>query len=144
MTVLDAYAVVAYLRDEFAADAVGTLLAAGQNRVSAVNLAEAVDRLLRLSGRQSAEIIESVAWLEKGGMEIVPVNGAIGFAAGLLRGRIYDRRERSLSLADCVALATAAELQDALATADPALLAAARTEGIRSVTLPDSQGRVPS
>ena len=47
-----------------------------------------------------------------------------------------------MSLADCVALATAAAAR-AIATADPPLAAAARAEGIDVIALPDSEGRAP-
>ncbi|MGH3501131.1 MAG: hypothetical protein ACRDQA_09615 [Nocardioidaceae bacterium] len=46
MTVLDAYAVLAYLRDEVSADAVGELLRA-PTTLSAVNATEVIDQLVR-------------------------------------------------------------------------------------------------
>jgi len=48
-----------------------------------------------------------------------------------------------LSLADCLALATAIDLGDALATSDRALAALARRYQLTVVALPDSRGRKP-
>jgi predicted nucleic acid-binding protein len=87
--------------------------------------------------------MDAIVLLEAGGLLVVEVDSDIGLAAGQLHARHYDRRTRPLSLADCVALATAAELEDALATSDPPLAEAARTEQVLVIGLPDSQGRRP-
>ncbi|MGH3721967.1 MAG: hypothetical protein ACRDRI_24610 [Pseudonocardiaceae bacterium] len=46
MTVLDAYAVISFLRDEVAADEVATLLR-GPTLLPAVNQAEVIDQMVR-------------------------------------------------------------------------------------------------
>jgi predicted nucleic acid-binding protein len=51
---------------------------------------------------------------------------------------------RPLSLADCVALATALALGQRLATSDPALIATARDETCDVVALLDARGRRPA
>jgi PIN domain nuclease of toxin-antitoxin system len=47
---LDAFALIALLRDEPAADEVETILRRGEAAMSAVNLAEALDVLQRVDG----------------------------------------------------------------------------------------------
>jgi hypothetical protein len=57
----------------------------------------------------------------------------------------YDtdhRTSRPVSLADCVAAATARQVGRPLATADPHLLDMCGDEGIAVIALPDSRGRV--
>jgi hypothetical protein len=49
-----------------------------------------------------------------------------------------------LSMADCAALAVAAALDEPLMTSDPPLAAAARSEGVLVIPLPDSEGRFPN
>jgi predicted nucleic acid-binding protein len=137
--------VIAYVLDEPAAASVGELLRGAESRprISAANIAEVVDVLIRVYERSPAAVMDTLVLLEAGGLRIVEVDAAIGRVAGHLHARHYDRRTRPLSLADCVALATAAELDDALATSDPPLAEAARTEQLSVIGLPDSQGRRP-
>jgi hypothetical protein len=49
-----------------------------------------------------------------------------------------------VSLADCAVLATGIVHREPIATADAALIGAARDEGHPVVVLPDSQGRRPA
>lgn len=63
--------------------------------------------------------------------------------AGDLRAVHYHRERSAVSLADCLALATAESVGEALATPDPALAAMARAEGIEVIPLPDSRGHRP-
>lgn len=145
MTVLDAYAVIAVLLGEPASREVERLLRKETDRpkLSAVNLAEIVDVLVRVAKRSPDQVRDRLEWLEAGGLAIVAADGAIGSVAGDMRTRRYHRVRCPLSLADCFALATAATLNDRLATADPALAAAATTEGVELIGLPDSRGRRP-
>jgi predicted nucleic acid-binding protein len=89
-------------------------------------------------------VVEKLDWLAAGGLHVAAVDDAIGREAGRLHAAHYDRVRRPLSLADCLALATALTLGDVLATADAPLADAARAEGCSIVALPDSQGRRPS
>lgn len=131
MTVLDAYALVALLRDEPAAAAVEALLTdpLAEPTISAINVAEVMDVLVRIHGRSATEVAERLDWLAAGGLVTVDVDDDIGRRAGALHAGHYHRTRSPLSLADCVALATALERDDALATADAPLIEAARAEG---------------
>ncbi len=144
MSVLDAHAIVAALLGEPAAGEVAELLrgADGTPHVSAVNLAQVVDVLARLRGVPLEVIDERIGWLVVGGLDVVAVDGDDGALAGSLRARHYHARSRPLSLADCLALATAIRRGEALATADGPLLDAAADEGCGVHPLPDSSGHV--
>ena len=82
-------------------------------------------------------------WLVAGGLHVVDLSEAIAREAGRIRAAASDRQRRPISLADCVALATAVVLDDELATSDPDLAAVAESVGARVIGLPDSQGRRP-
>lgn len=142
MTALDAYAVIAYLRAEPAGPAVRQLLAE-PTAVSVLNAAESVDRMIRLHGRSAEDVRQDLAVLERAGLRMVPLTDDLAIQAGLLRARHYDRKSCEVSMADCVAVATALSEQLSLATADPALLAVMRAEGGEVYELPDSQGARP-
>jgi len=131
-TLLDAYALIAFLDDEPAAADVEGLLARGDASMTTVNLAEAADKQLRLSSVSLPELHEVVGSLP---VAMIPLTEAHAWRAAELRARHYDRRASPVSLADCclVAVATAA---DRVATADRALLALARAEGVATVELP--------
>lgn len=131
-TLLDAYAFIAFLDDEPAAAEVEGLLARGDASMTSVNLAEAAQSKLRESSVSLPELQEVVGSLP---VAVVPLSEAHAWRAAELRARYYARRASAVSLADCclVAVATAA---DRVATADPALLAMARAEGVATVELP--------
>jgi PIN domain nuclease of toxin-antitoxin system len=142
VTVLDAYAVVAYLRDEAAAGEVAELLRL-PTTLSAVNAAEVIDQLVRVFGRDPDDVHADLAILSQVGMELAPLTPETGTDAGRLRARHYHRQRSAVSLADCVAAATAQSRQRPLATSDPALAAVVRAEGGQVHGLPDSKGRLP-
>jgi PIN domain nuclease of toxin-antitoxin system len=131
-TLLDAFALLAFLDDERAASEVEQLLARGDAAMSAVNLAEAAQRKLRESSVTLPELQEVVGSLP---VAVIPYSEEHAWRAAGLRARYYDRRTSDVSLADCclVAVATPA---DRVATADPAVLAMAGAEGIGTVELP--------
>lgn len=138
MTVLDAYAVLAYLDDERAADDVERILRQGGAHLTATGVAEVVDRLIRVKGLTEDEAAGDLAQLRL--LEPVPVDRLLATSAGRLRARRYHRTHRSLSLADCVAAEAARALEEPLATADPVLLAVCHDEGIPYLALPGSDG----
>jgi PIN domain nuclease of toxin-antitoxin system len=142
---LDSQAVVALLIGEPAAPEVAELLRdpAQPVSISAVNVAEVVDVLVRVMGRRRDEVIEKLDWLAAGGLRVVSLDEDIGRAAGGIHATRYHRRERPLSLADGVALATALARGESIATSDPALAVTATEEGVDVIWLPDSQGRRP-
>lgn len=143
MTLLDAYALVAFLGDEPAATEVEELLRAGGCRVGLVNLSEAADVLGRVYGLDEAAVrlpIELLVETEQ--LELIAPSRTTAWRAAGLRRAHYHRNDCALSLADCFLLATA-ERGEEIATADPAVAAAARTESLAVRALPDSSGRRP-
>jgi PIN domain nuclease of toxin-antitoxin system len=142
MMVLDAYAVLAYLRDEHAAEAVQELLAT-PTMLTSVNAAEVFDQLVRVYGRDPDDVHADLIMLAHTGMELASVSTEIGLFAGRLRARRYHREQMPVSLADCVAAATALFVGYPLATADPPLASLVRTEQGKLHALPDTTGRLP-
>ncbi len=138
MTVLDAYAVTAYLRDEPAADEVGALLEASDAMLTAVGLGEVLDHLMRLAAADEEEAALDLAQL--GLLEAIAVDPAVGAAAGRLRARRYHRTRCSVSMADCIAAEAARHRTAPLATSDPHLLDVCNVEGIDAIVLPGSDG----
>jgi len=110
-------------------------------RISAVNVSEVLDVLVRHQGWPADAVEEKVRWLTAGGLQVVVVDEAVALRAGRLHARHYHRTRRPLSLADCIALATAMSLGQRLATSDPALLAGAAEEGCRYTALVDARGQ---
>ncbi|MFZ0835593.1 MAG: PIN domain-containing protein [Mycobacterium sp.] len=142
MTVLDAYAVLAYFRGETAADEVAGLLRS-RTVLSAANAAEVVDQLVRVYGRDADYVHGDLALLTHAGLETAPVTDSLGFHAGRLRARHYHRQRMPVSLADCIAAATALDRRQPLATSDPALAELVRAEAGEIRGLPDSTGKRP-
>lgn len=142
MMVLDAYAVLAYLRDERAAAAVGALLAA-PTMLTAANAAEVLDQLVRVYGRDPDDVHADLIMLAHTGMELAPISTEVGLLAGRLRARHYHREQTAVSFADCVAAATALSTGYPLATADLPLASLVCAEQGKIHALPDTTGRVP-
>ena len=141
MIVLDAYAVIAVLNDEYAAQQVQDLLEGDEVAVLTVlGVAEVVDHLVRLAGLDGSDAALDIAQL--GVADPPALDGPLAIRAGLLRAQHYNRTTRAISLADCVAAETARSLNASLATADPALLDTCAAEGIAVIALPDSTGAV--
>lgn len=113
-------------------------------QISAIHLAEVLDVLVRHQGWPADEVEEKLRWLTLGGLGVVAVDESLGLGAGRLHADHYHRSQRALSLADCAALATALALGRRLATSDPALIAAAHSEGCAAIALPDSRGQRPA
>jgi predicted nucleic acid-binding protein len=145
MTILDAQALIAFLRGEPAAPDVAIELRRRDtgSGISAVNLAEVIDRLLRVYQLPDRDVTRALELVFSDGVSVLPADEPTGQRAGRLRARYYDARTSAISLADCIALATCRRPDDSLATSDPALAGMARAEGVPVVALPDSQGRRP-
>ena len=111
--------------------------------ISAVNVVEVVDVLVRLRARTYAEVTEKLDWLAAGGLAVEPVTEAVGRIAGRIRADHYDRRLRPISLPDCIALATARAREEPPVTSDPILIGIAGAEGAQVIGLPDSNGTLP-
>jgi len=138
LTVLDSYAVIAYLRGERAAPEVRALLDAGDAGLTAVGVAEVLDHLIRLVGADEEDATLDLAQL--GLLDGIVIDSAVGASAGRLRARRYHRTRCAVSMADCIAAQVAQVQADSLATSDPALLDLCHAEGIATVVLPESDG----
>ena len=140
MIVLDACALESYFADEPAAEQVGAMLQNGEQIViSAINLTETLDRLLRLRGADRESLAADLLEL---GLTVSDVDIAVAFDAAALRAGHYHRTSRAVSVADCCAAAIALDRDAVLASSDPALLAMVHDEGGRWMALPDSSGVV--
>lgn len=138
MTVLDSSAVLAFLKAEPAADAVRHLLSSDDRTLTALGVAEVVDHLVRLAGVSEDDAALDLAQL--GLLDATPIDVTLALRAGLLRARHLYRRDRAVSLTDCVVAETARTRNDAVATSDPHLLAMCHDEGIAVHPLVDSNG----
>ena len=138
MTILDAYAVLAFLKNEAAASEVEALIAAGSTSLTVVGLAEVLDHLIRLGGADEEYASLDVAQLRLD--DPVPIDERLAAAAGRLRARHYHRTRCSVSLADCLAAEVARSQHRSLATSDPALLDVCRDEDIAVIVLTGSDG----
>jgi uncharacterized protein with PIN domain len=138
--VLDAYALVALLADEPAAEEVAGLIAGSAAAVPAPNLAEAADRLARVHGIPVARTRATVELLEgSGDVRVVALGPDQAWRAAELRTTYYHRTRCPLSLGDCLLIASVAGA-DQLVTSDGYVLQTAAHEGIAWTALPDSQG----
>lgn len=143
MILLDAYALIALLGDEPAADEVEELLRRGDCSASVVNLAEAIDVSCRVHHLAVEDVRDALGSLIHGGHVHVAVPGEdAAWRAAALRRTYYAKKSCELSLADCFLIA-AANPGDQIATADAPAAYVARREGIEVVALPDSNGKRP-
>ncbi len=136
MTVLDADAVLAFLKDEPAASAVVNFLDTGA-ALTVMGVAEVVDHLVRVVGVDEETAVLDLA--ELGLLDGIPIDPVTGLHAGRLRGRHYHRTNCAVSVADCVA-AAAAERSGPLVTSDPHPLDMCVAERIECTPLPGSDG----
>lgn len=139
--VLDASAIVAFVRGEPAADEVADALRSGEAAVVAVNVAEVIDVLVRRIGLPMDEVGVVLGRLIAL-LDVRPVDVHLARRAGALRARSYDRARAPLSLADCHCI-TAAGPDDVVLSSDVPLLRVAEAEGLTVRALPDSHGRRP-
>lgn len=137
MTILDGYAVLAFLKDEAAAGEVEQLIIGG-GALTAVGVAEVIDHLVRLAGADEEDASLDLAQL--GLDDAIVVDGDLAGAAGRLRARRYHRTRCPVSLADCVAAEVARSSDRPLATSDPALLDTCHREQIAVTVLPGTDG----
>jgi PIN domain nuclease of toxin-antitoxin system len=142
VVLLDASALTALLRDEPAAAAVAEILRDGGASITAVNLAEAMDVVSRRAGARPTAVRSAIAALESV-LSVMPVDERLALRAGELRARHYDRSRCAVSIPDCVLLGAASD-GDSVATSDSAVMTVAELEGIHTLPLPDSTGRLPN
>jgi PIN domain nuclease of toxin-antitoxin system len=137
-TVLDAYALIAFLVDEPAAPQVEDLLRHRRAAITSVNYAEALDRLVRGHGVPEHAVSAAMAPLLDDGLDEIDVDFRLARSAARLRSTHYHRTRCPLSLADCVCLAAVAD-GDVLATADTPTLDVADAERIETIRLPPAR-----
>jgi predicted nucleic acid-binding protein len=138
VTLLDAYALVAFLAGGPAAAEVRGLLREGRTSVASANLAEALDVTARVYGLPVERAMEVLDVLLDETLAVVPLDLERARRAATIRAAHYQRSPRPISLADSILIASAGA-GDRVATADPDVLAVAEAEGISTVKLP-SQG----
>jgi PIN domain nuclease of toxin-antitoxin system len=138
LTILDSYAVLAFLNNEAAAAEVEALIAAGGAALTVAGLAEVLDHLIRIGGADEEDASLDVAQLRLD--DPVPIDGTLAGGAGMLRARHYHRVQCPVSLADCFAAEAARSLSRPLAASDPDLLDLCQDEGIGVVVLTGSDG----
>jgi PIN domain nuclease of toxin-antitoxin system len=138
LTILDAYAVLAFLKAEPASREVELLIRAGGAALTALGVAEVLDHLIRVAGADEEAATLDLAQL---GLDAaLAVDEASAAAAGRLRARHYHRTRCPVSLADCVAAEAARSSHRSLATSDPPLLDLCHNEHIAVIVLPGSDG----
>jgi predicted nucleic acid-binding protein len=140
---LDAYALVAFLADEPAAEQVDVLLRRGDCGINTINLGEALDVSYRMHGLGEDDVRVAIEPMRATkSLDLVALSEGSAWRAARIRTAYYDRRSRPLSLADCFLLADVTG-EDEIASADPVLAAVARELQIGFLPLPDSAGRLP-
>jgi predicted nucleic acid-binding protein len=136
VTLLDAYALVAFLAGGPAAAAVRGILREGDAAVATANLAEALDVSQRVYGMPVDRAFGVLDPLFEQSLTALPLTLDTAQRAADVRARHYHRSLRPISLADAVLLASAGD-RDRIATADPDVLAVADAEGLTAVALPE-------
>jgi predicted nucleic acid-binding protein len=135
VTLLDAYALIAFLVGGPARPQVRAILREGDAAVATANLAEALDVSERRYGLPIARATEILDPLFEEPLAAVALDRRLARRAGELRARHYHRATRPISLADAVLIASAGQ-DDRIATADPDVLAVAAAEALETVALP--------
>lgn len=143
MKLVDAYALVALIADERAADEVEGILRGGDAAIVIVNLAEAIDVSRRSHGFPIGDVREILEPLLGEALVVLVSAEREAWLATELRTRHYSRKTSALSLADCLLLAHALVGGDQIATSDAPLADAGRAEGVAIIALPDSTGVRP-
>jgi predicted nucleic acid-binding protein len=135
VTLLDAYALIAFLVGGPATQQVRAILREGDAAVATANLAEVLDVSQRVHSVPIPRAVEILEPLLEGPLTAVPLDSTVARRAAEIRARHYHRSSRPISLADAVLIGSA-KLDDRIATADPDLLAVTKAEKLESVVLP--------
>ena len=136
MTLLDAYALIAFLVGGPAQAHVRRILRDGDAAVATVNLAESLDVSARLHGLPIARAMEILEPLFEGPVAAIPLDIQAARRAAALRAAHYHRSLRPISMADAVLIASA-QGSDRIATADKDILAIAEAEKLEVIALPE-------
>lgn len=140
MTIVDAFAVIALLKGEPAAETVRDIIDRGGCALTTLGVAEIVDHLVRVVRVTDEEAVLDVAQLDLDAP--IGLDDVTATMAAILRARHYNMNTCAVSLADCVVAQVARATNTAVATSDPHLLDVCRDEGIKFIALPDSRGGV--
>ena len=108
--------------------------------MSVLNRAEVIDRITR----KGATADDVAADLDTLGITYIALDVDTADRAATLRARHFHRLECPLSMADCVALATALATGSTLATSDSHLAAVGRANGCAILPVANSSGDYPS
>jgi predicted nucleic acid-binding protein len=135
VTLLDAYALIAFLVGGPATREVRSILREGDAGVATANLVEVLDVSQRVYGVPTSRTLETLEPLLAGPLTAVVLGFSVARRAADIRARHYHRSSRPISLADAVLIGSA-ESGDRIATADPDVLAVAEAEAIESIVLP--------
>lgn len=141
MILLDATALVAFLRGERAAEEVESILGGGEAAVASVNLAETLDVMMRVFGVDVDALEAKMVPLLTTTLGLVSIGEAEARRGAAVRGAHYHRQHAPLSLADCLLIAAASLRQSSIATSDEILATVARREGIDVTRLPAGDRR---
>ena len=136
MTLLDAYALMAFLVGGPAASQVRSLLHEGDIGLTTANLIEVLDVSERVRALPISRAIEILEPLFEGTLVAMSLDLGVARRAAEIRARHYHRATRPISLADAV-LVAAANPGDRIATSDPDILVVAKEERIDTVRLPE-------
>ena len=136
MTLLDAYALIAFLIGGPAAPQVRLILRERDAAITTTNLIEVLDVSQRLRGLSIARTMEVLGPLFDGSLTAISLDLPCARRAAEIRARHYRRSTCPISLADAVLLAQAGAT-DRIATSDSHILAIAREEGIDTLALPE-------
>ncbi len=136
MTLLDAYALIAFLVGGPAAAQVRAIMREGDAAVATANLAETLDVAARRHGLAIADAMEIIEPLLEGPLAAVALDAGTAQRAAEIRAKHYHRSTQPISLADAVLIASARS-DDRIATADADVLAVAEKEALMSVALPE-------
>jgi PIN domain nuclease of toxin-antitoxin system len=135
VTLLDAYALIAYVIGGPAKEKVIAILRENQTAIATANLIEVFD----VVGRQHAYPVERVSEIIEPlfatTLSVVHLDEHLARRAAEIRVEHYHRSRSPLSLADVILIASVGE-GDRIATADPDVLATASTLGIETIELP--------
>jgi predicted nucleic acid-binding protein len=135
VTLLDAYALIAFLVGGPATQQVRAILREGDAGVATANLVEVLDVSQRVYGVPTSRTLETLEPLLEGPLTAIRLGLTAARRAADIRARHYHRSSRPISLADAVLIGSA-ESGDRIATADPDVLAVAEAEKIGSIVLP--------
>ena len=134
MTILDAYALVAFLTGGPAAAQVRTILREGGAAVATANVAEALYVSERRAGIPVARSMQLLDPLFSEVMTEVPLDTHRARRAAEIRVAHYHRSRRPISLADAILVASAGP-EDRIATPDLDVLDVADAEQLHTLRL---------